>query len=762
MTNKKRLIGAEIPVTAAAFALLHRGGHLGDLPLPAIAALLLFVDAGNRLVRRAFSSERSVVHLHLRMATQQLGVGAIVYAIGWGPSLALGFLVMVADDLRVSGSRVWRAAAGWTVVAIAAGQLAIAVGGVASYIEEPGVHGLAALAALGTAFVIRLLGLKTAEVEREAAERGEVEAALSRSERRFRSLALNSSDVVVVTDAAGLVTYISPSVERLLGHAPEHYLGRSGLEHLHADDAAAAARVLEALASEPAGEVTVELRARHADGTFRWQEYMLRNLLDDPDVGGIVVNFRDITERRAEQERLTYDASHDVLTGLANRQVFQDRLGHALSRRARGHGGAAVLFCDLDGFKALNDRFGHAAGDQVLMEIAQRLRDAVRPADTVARIAGDEFTVLLEDLREPGEADTVARRICAALSAPVAVDGEELMVTMSIGVAEAHDADTVDALVAKADLAMYEAKNNGRAGIRRYEEANQRFLERFRLESDLPTAITRGELRLDFQPIVDTAAGDVAAVEALVRWEHPERGLLGPDLFIPIAEHTGSIIPLGRWVLEEACRVRAAWRPQRQDLVLCVNVSARQLREPTFVEDVRAALDAAGLPPRLLALELTESALIDTGRSLAVIEGLRQMGVRLVIDDFGTGYSSLAYLSRFPVDGIKIDGCFVAELGTASGYRMAKAIVELARGMDLWVVAEGVETAAQAAAVAALGCQFGQGYHFARPSHSFQPPAQPRPAHDVPAHDVDAGPPPPPPTADLVAAPSSGAPWSTA
>lgn len=408
--RRKRFIGVEAPVTLGVFVLLHRAGFLGELPLAVVAALMLAAIAINRLVRRFFRSEHSVLHRHVRMGVQQFVIGTIIYAIGWGPTLALGFLVVVADDLRMYGSRVWRAIVVWTVVAMAAGQFAIAAGVIGSYVDEPDVHGLAALAALGTAFVIRLLGLKTAEVEQESAERAEAEAALISSERRFRSLARNASDVVLVTDSDGVVTYISPSVERLLGHTEEHYLGASAFEHLHPDDVGDALGLLPQLVADPTIVPIVELRAQHADGTFRWQEFTARNLLADVDVGGIVINFRDITERRSRLEDLAYDATHDSLTGLANRQAFHDRVDHALARTARGRSAAAVMFCDLDRFKLVNDRLGHRVGDQVLREIADRLRATVRPADTVARIAGDEFTVLLEDLQEPGEAELVALR----------------------------------------------------------------------------------------------------------------------------------------------------------------------------------------------------------------------------------------------------------------------------------------------------------------------------------------------------------------
>lgn len=720
--NRKRFVGAiEASVTLGVFAVLHRADFLGELPLATVATLMVVTIAINWVLRRVCSSEDSVLHRHARIAVQQCLIGSIIYAIGWGPTLAVGFLVVVADDLQANGSRVWRAAVVWTMVAMAAGQIAIAAGIVGSYIDEPSVHGLAVLSALGTAFVIRLLGLKTAEVERETAERSRAETALASRERRFRSLAENASDVVILTDTNGVITYVSASVERILGHPADHYLASSAFDHLHPDDAGVALALVTELVDDPTMAPTVELRALHADGTFHWQEFTARNRLADADISGIVVNFRDVCDRHARLEQLTYEASHDSLTALPNRQAFHDRVDHALARVARGRSAVAVLFCDIDGFKLLNDRLGHHLGDQVLIEIADRLRSAVRPADTVARIAGDEFTVLLEDLQEPGEAEAVARRLCAAVSAPVIVEGEELTVTMSVGVAQARQGDTVDTIVANADLAMYDAKSNGRDRVQLYEVASRLVLDQNVLEADMRTATARDEYRLHFQAIVDTAAEQVIAVEALVRWAHPERGLLGPDQFIPIAERTGYIMPLGRWVLEEACRCAARWQRSHKGLVLCVNVSALQLREKVFVEQVRAALDASGLPPSLLALELTESALIDADQSRDVIEAIRLMGVRLVIDDFGTGYSSLAYLGQLPVDGIKIDRSFVRELGTVRGDRMIKAIVELARGMDFWVVAEGVETAGQAEAIRQLGCHFAQGYHFARPTPTFPP-----------------------------------------
>jgi diguanylate cyclase (GGDEF)-like protein len=408
-------------------------------------------------------------------------------------------------------------------------------------------------------------------------------------------------------------------------------------------------------------------------------------------------------------------AYHDFLTGLASRALFMERLQHAVAG-ARGQGWPAVLFVDLDRFKFVNDTLGHAAGDTLLAEVAERLRTCVAPDDVPARLGGDEFAVLLGDGRQETAVAT-AQRIISALRRPFVVSGREVFVNASVGISSGADGHTGEDLVRNADLAMYEAKKNGKG---RYEvfrpDMQDRVMRTVGLEADLHRALERDELVLAYQPIVDLASGHVTAVEALVRWRHPERGLVMPGDFVPLAEDTGLIVPVGAWVLREACRQVVAWGPDT-DLTVSVNLSARELQEPQLAAVVARTLRDTGLPPPRLVLEITESLLLsDTATSVAQLRRLKDLGVRLAIDDFGTGYSALAYLRQFPIDIIKIDRSFLGEIVTdPRAAALVQAIVQLGHTMGLTTVAEGVEGPEQVARLRRAGCGLGQGYHFGGP-----------------------------------------------
>jgi diguanylate cyclase (GGDEF)-like protein/PAS domain S-box-containing protein len=580
--------------------------------------------------------------------------------------------------------------------------------------------GLIVLAFGGTS---RVLAAQNRRLQEQATTERLLMVDLQRSEERFRSLVRNASDGVVVLGADGLIRYESPAVERILGRSPEEGIGRPATAVIHPDDRSAVERGFGDVAAVDGSEAGFEFRARHADGSWRTLEAIAKNLLGDPAVGGIVVNYRDITERKALEDQLRHQAFHDVLTGLANRSLFRDRLGHALARASRGARPTAVLYLDIDDFKAVNDRFGHAEGDRLLVAVAERLRAATRAGDTVARLGGDEFAVIVEE-SDPAEAQAAADRILAALRQPFDLGDRETAVRASIGIA-IHDIDGGDAdeVLRRADIAMYAAKARGGDGHATYEaRLYEATVARMEAKADLQGALERGELEVAYQPIVEMETGLITGTEALMRWHHPEKGPIPPAEFIPLAEENGLIVELGRWILETACRQTRVWQEQtgRSNLSISVNLSGRQIADPDLVSHVAGALASSGLDPACLTLEITETTLVrDVEATVAAFRALKSLGTRLAIDDFGTGYSSLSYLRQFPIDTLKIDRSFVAALddGADSG-ALVRSILDLSETLRLDTVAEGIETDEQRRALESLGATRGQGYLFARPMSS--------------------------------------------
>jgi diguanylate cyclase (GGDEF)-like protein/PAS domain S-box-containing protein len=683
------------------------------------------------------------------------------------------------------------------------------------------------------------------EIAGDVSELVETRDALAQSEERFRTLVQRSSDVAFVLDERGVVSFVSPAIERL-GFSPDDVVGRRAAELVHGEDLA--------LLSDPLardvlrdGAGKVEWRMRHVDGSYRWCEWVVTDVRDVPAVAGFVVNVRDVTDRkRAEAERseaqerfrqgfersafglavldlhqmitsansafaellgrpvehlvgrdpleflhpaesesarsgferllhggasfykrehrmmraddsvvsvlidmtllrepdgtpsyyfvqvrditdrkraeaaLEHQALHDDLTNLPNRLLLTERLTHSLARAERTATQVAVLFFDLDRFKLVNDGLGHAVGDELLVEVAHRLRASIRATDTVARFGGDEFVVVREDVHDVNEAVDFAERIAAKLGDPVAVSGRELYATASIGIALGDGTEPADQLLRDADAAMYRAKDLGRARIELFShDLQQRVAARLDLETALRQAIERDELELLYQPIIRLADGRVVGAEALLRWHREGHGLVLPSEFIPIAEETGMIVPIGTWALEHALdEVRALTRRHETDWpLLAVNLSALQLRLPTSIDMVRSAIRQSGVDPSMLSLEITESALMgDIELSARAMRALRELGVRLAVDDFGTGYSSLAYLKKLPIDALKIDRSFISGLPDDPHDRsITEAVITLGNSLGLTVVAEGVETVEQWIALDELGCAVGQGFLWSPP-----------------------------------------------
>jgi len=545
-----------------------------------------------------------------------------------------------------------------------------------------------------------------------------------RSEERFRGILQNSSDIIVIVDAHGVISYGTPSFGRNLDCSAEDLLGRELTDFLHRDDAAAATALLAGFATATTQtQAIADWRLRHRDGGAVAFEVLANNLLEDPRVGGIVLTMRDVSERRALEVQLKHQAFHDALTGLPNRALFQDRAAHALARTTRQESILAMVLLDLDDFKIVNDSRGHAAGDELLREVAARLQSALRKDATVSRFGGDEFAILIEDLTDSDQAERLAARALQPFATPFLVQGEELTVHASIGLVlagQTPDSLDLSELMRCADLALYAAKERGKGQVVRYhDDLSTRMLDRITHRSDLQRALEGEELLLMYQPIVSIESGEIASCEALLRWQHPVRGLVDPMEFVPLAEESGLIVELGKWVLDQACGQVRSWAEKgRPGMSISVNVSARQLHEVGFVEDVRTALRHHELRPGQLVLELTESIFaLDANATAEQLRSLRDIGVKIAMDDFGTGYSSLSYLQKLQLDILKIDKSFVDGLGKGDPHASAlvNAIISLASSLQLQVVAEGVERPEQRDELWSMWCGLGQGYLYSRP-----------------------------------------------
>ena len=554
---------------------------------------------------------------------------------------------------------------------------------------------------------------------RENAELSALHAA-SATEARYTSLFNNSSDLVLVVNDETRVTFVTPSIERLLGMPVEVLPGKLLIEIVHPADVYDVRHFCRDLSEDPNLTGPVEWRLRTGDGEWTYVEVVGSNLLHDVTVRGLVLNARDITERKRLEDELKHLAFTDTLTLLANRNLFNEQLGIALTKATGREPYPTLIFADLDNFKKINDSLGHEAGDKLLAIAARRLIRATRSGDTVARLGGDEFALLVTGDASDSYIQSLAGRLVDTLSAPYDIDGRQMTLSASLGIARAERGITAQELMRNADLAMYRAKARGKRCFEVFEPAMYaNVMQTVDLEMEMASALDRKEFVPFFQPIVDLRTSEIVGFEALVRWQHPVRGLLAPATFIQIAEDSGLIERLGRSMLEQACRYAVDWlQTVKADRLqhIAINISGRQIEHTDLVGDVRHVIETLRIPPQILVLEITESVLMqNVPAAIDQLTRLKQLGVRIALDDFGTGYSSLSHVHRFPIDILKIDRSFIDSLKKNDGSELVRAIISLATALDLDVVAEGIEKVEQLAHLQRLGCSYGQGYYFGRP-----------------------------------------------
>ena len=560
---------------------------------------------------------------------------------------------------------------------------------------------------------------------------------LNERDELFRLVSENAGDMIALVDMDGNRLYNSPAYQKVLGYSAEELSTTSSFEQIHPDDRH---RVIEAAEhARRTGEGrTLEYRIRHKDGSWRVLESSASTILDKAGKAEkmVIVN-RDITARKHAEEKLLHQNFHDALTGLPNRSLFLDRVQRAFIHSMRHpEYKFALLFIDVDDFKKFNDSFGYAAGDAVIVELASRLASSLRRHQAVARLAlmphgddslarlgGDEFGVLLDDIKDPSDAIRVANRIQEAVAAPFAFNGQEVFSSASIGIVlSSTDRDRAEDLLRDADIAMCRAKTAGKARCEVFDgEMHARAVNRLRMERELRAAVARGEFLVHYQPIVQLESGRITGFEALIRWQHPERGVVGPADFIDLAEETGLIVPMNRWLLREICQQGRIWQsryPSEPALTVTANITSKELVQEDLVSSIRQTLQQTAMSPRHLQLEIRETvAMADAENAAQVLARLKELGIRLSIDDFGTGYSSLSRLQGLPLDTLKIDRSFIMQMEEErESHEIVRTIVTLAHNLGLKVVAEGVETAAQVERLSLLNCDFVQGYYFSRPA----------------------------------------------
>jgi diguanylate cyclase (GGDEF)-like protein/PAS domain S-box-containing protein len=544
---------------------------------------------------------------------------------------------------------------------------------------------------------------------------------IRQSEERFHSLVENASDLILILTREGSISWASPSVNRILGMNESEYLDQTFIHLVHSADQHNAVSVLESVTAHPGTIKTTDLRIQAGRNDWRSMEVTFNNLLEDASLMGIVANARDVTERKSAEAKLAQLAYFDPLTDLPNRARFTAMLNEDIKRFNAGQLNAAVLFIDLDRFKLVNDSLGHEAGDTLLREAGKRISSQIRPGDTVARLGGDEFTVLISGFEHADEPLKIAQAILGAFADPLVIGDREVFVDASIGIAVVtKDVPESGELLRRADIAMYRAKETGGQSIATFDkEMGEHLLLRLDLETELRHAIEREELEIYFQPEIDLKTNRLHAAEALLRWKHPRLGMVPPGEFIPLAEETGLILEIGRWVMQTALEHASSWYAIFPDLnmTISVNLSVRQYLHLGIVDEVAELLRQTSVPTERLRLEITETILMDEKTaSRSVVERLDDLGIQLAVDDFGSGYSNLGYLKRLPIEALKIDQIFIRGLGTDQhDQAIVRAITELSHEIGLRVTAEGVETEEQLKIIREIGCDAAQGFLFAHP-----------------------------------------------
>ncbi len=712
------------PASLALLLIMRHFQLVAQAPVWAYALVLLSAPVVSKLLERWSDAETGSWRLHVRSFCNMLSVTATIYLSGWGPALGMAYVFSAQIDIDQIGSAAWRPLAGWSFFGCTVGQLLIFLEVAPSILAQSHAQTVGFLGAVVFGIAIVKAGQTQEVLEVRAVEERVARDALELSEAQHRAVVENAADGIVTMNMNAIVVAFNAAAEKMFCTTSEEMVGESIAVLMVPELRDGVGDWFKSYALEGENAVLrkgLEVEVMRRDGT-RFPVLISTSVIDvEGSVPLISAHVRDLSDQKRFEEELSFQASHDSLTGLPNRVLFNECLEQALARVRRTQQMLSVLFVDLNRFKAVNDGLGHIAGDRLLIEAATRIGGVVREIDTVARIGGDEFVVLLENGEHLRDATDVAQRIVESISTPFNLGDKDASVSASIGIAVTWDgSQSVDEIMRNADTAMYRAKESGSGCFELFDEAMQHWVtDRLSTEQALRQALHCKEFVLHYQPVVDTDSGDIESFEALIRWDRPGHGLVPPNCFLPIAEEIGLMPEIGAWVLREACVQAASWAQQWPDrrLGLAVNVSSRQILGGACVDVVMDALATSGLDATLLTLEITESSLIDDAINAAIfLRALREVGVNLALDDFGTGYSSLTYLRTFPINIIKVDQSFVRTLGSDhDDTAIVAGVIALARNLNVRVVAEGVETHEQLATLIMLRCDYLQGYLLSRP-----------------------------------------------